>query len=90
MGGRTSPAIASRLMAEGLPSATPVVAVSKVSRSDQKHWNGTLNDLRLGRLPEDIAAPVLIGIGTVFVAQESGQATAPVTPPEIRRAGTSL
>src|SRR6267154_6339235 len=36
MGGRTAPAIADRLIAAGLPAATPVVVTSGVSRPDEK------------------------------------------------------
>lgn len=91
MGGRTAPAIAGRLIAEGLSPATPVAAVSRVSRPDQSRWRGTLADLRTGLLPEDMTAPVLIGIGRVFGSADAAlEQDRPLTRWESRRAGTAL
>lgn len=76
MGGRTAGAIASRLAREGLALATPVVAVSRVSRPDQLRWQGTLADLAHSGLPAELSSPVLIGIGGVFAQArvEAGEA----------------
>ncbi len=71
MGGRTSSAIASRLLSKGLSSSTPVVAVCAISRPEEARWTGTLQELANGALQNakqisDPANPVLIGIGDVF------------------------
>ena len=75
MGGRTARAIADRLIAEGLPAQTPVVAVSHLTRPEEARWLGQLEDLRRGGLPAGMTAPVLLGIGSVF-GQERRAATA--------------
>jgi len=68
MGGRTAAAIAERLIAEGLPASTPVVAVISVSQPHEQRWTGTLAQLAGGSFSHDGEAPVLLGIGTVFRA----------------------
>jgi uroporphyrin-III C-methyltransferase/precorrin-2 dehydrogenase/sirohydrochlorin ferrochelatase len=68
MGGRTGPAIAHRLIAEGLPAATPCVVATSVSRPEATHRFGTLGDLATGALKTVSDAPVLIGIGEVFAS----------------------
>ena len=65
MGGRTVSAFAARLMAEGLPPATPAVAVANLSRANEARWHGTLATLaEAGALLE--SGPLLIGIGATF------------------------
>src|SRR3546814_15015178 len=68
MGGRTAPEIAARLLAEGLPAGTPVVALASVSRADEQRWQGSLRDLLAAPPFRDSAAPVLIGVGRSFAA----------------------
>lgn len=67
MGARLAPAIATRLAAEGLPSATPVVVAHGVSRPDETVWTGTLADLAHFRAPTT-DQPAILGIGAVFAA----------------------
>ena len=66
MGGRTAQAFAARLICAQLPDATPVVAVSCVSRANETIWSGTLSELAAGGLTADLDQPVIIGIGAVF------------------------
>jgi uroporphyrin-III C-methyltransferase/precorrin-2 dehydrogenase/sirohydrochlorin ferrochelatase len=67
MGGRTAKDIALRLIAEGLPSATPVVAVAGLTRSNEQRHAMTLDELSRAGLPTPtLDQPVLIGIGAVF------------------------
>ncbi len=66
MGGRTATLIADRLMAEGLPSSTPVVVTTDVSRSTQACWHGTLGDMPVGIAAIGHDSPVLIAVGSVF------------------------
>lgn len=68
MAGRTAPAIAARLVAAGMPTATPVVVVAGVSRPDETRWYGDL--LALGAKTDGVASdqPVLIGIGMALGA----------------------
>ncbi len=68
MGWLTAPAIAERLLASGLPAATPVVVATRVSRADQSMQAGTLTDLAAGTIAFDRAQPVLIGIGGAFAS----------------------
>ena len=78
MARRTAAQLADRLMAEGLPPATPVVAMTDVSRPHQATTAMTLADLaRDGvRLPE--TRPVIVLIGEALRAS----AAAPVAAPE--------
>lgn len=71
MGGRTAPEIATRLLAEGLPAGTPVVALASVSRHDEQRWQGCLRDLADAPPFRDSQAPVLIGVGRSFAAVRS-------------------
>jgi uroporphyrin-III C-methyltransferase/precorrin-2 dehydrogenase/sirohydrochlorin ferrochelatase len=66
MAGRTGSAAARRLIAEGLPPATPVVAMASVSRPDEERWAGTLATLAADGCPFGADKPVLLGIGRVF------------------------
>lgn len=71
MGGRTSEAIARRLMEEGLAAATPCVVATSISRPQAKRRFGTLSDLACGALDAASDEPVLIGIGTAFTSVAS-------------------
>jgi uroporphyrin-III C-methyltransferase / precorrin-2 dehydrogenase / sirohydrochlorin ferrochelatase len=71
MGGRTSPAIATRLMARGLASSTPVVVVSGATRPEETRWFGDLAGLAGGSGLPAQGLPVLIGIGRAFAAARS-------------------
>ena len=66
MGGRTAPSIVERLTAEGLCAKTPAIAVSAVSRLEERRWIGTLETLAAGIAGIGHDAPVLIGIGNAF------------------------
>lgn len=70
MGGRTAPAIAERLLAQGLAQSTPVVAISHLSQAHERRWQGSLGEMGRDGLPAIMEAPVLIGIGTVFRSTE--------------------
>lgn len=86
MGGHTARGIAARLAAEGLSLATPAVAVSSVSRDDEKRWAGCLGDLLRSGLPDGLGNPVLIGIGAVFEARDLATCPGPARerPPSAR------
>ncbi|MEO0728942.1 MAG: siroheme synthase CysG [Pseudomonadota bacterium] len=67
MGGRTAPAIAERLIAEGLPASTPVSVAISVSRPDQQVLQMSLGALQT--LTDGTAdGPVLIAIGEALRA----------------------
>ena len=66
MGGRTGPAIATRLIGQGLAAETPVVVVAGLTRPGETRVAGTLADLQAGNLALAPGLPVLIGIGQVF------------------------
>jgi uroporphyrin-III C-methyltransferase/precorrin-2 dehydrogenase/sirohydrochlorin ferrochelatase len=68
MGARMAGRIRDRLVAEGLSATTPVVAVSGISRTDEKRWSGTLDELERGVDLLGLEGPVLIGVGQVFRA----------------------
>ncbi|HEV2564568.1 MAG TPA: siroheme synthase CysG [Microvirga sp.] len=62
MGRRTASKLAMRMIESGLPPETPVVALSNVSRADQKSVRTTAGDIARGAsLPED--GPLIIVIG---------------------------
>lgn len=73
MGARMAARIRARLLDEGLPARTPVVAVSAIARSQEHVWHGALDDLADGVEGLGLAHPVLIGVGAVFAAQASAQ-----------------
>ncbi len=66
MGGRTAPAIAARLLSEGLPAETPVVIAKAIGRPQFQLARTTLAGLvgETSLLAE--GEPVLLGIGNVF------------------------
>lgn len=66
MGGRTSGALASRLIAEGLPANTPVRVAINVAKPGETHWAGPLDHLEDAARDQHLAGPVIIGIGRVF------------------------
>lgn len=66
MGGRTSPALAARLIASGLPPSTPAVVVAGATRPDETRMACDLAQLARGDSAQVNALPVLIGIGAVF------------------------
>ena len=68
MSGRTAPAIASRLIGEGLPADTPVTIVAGLTRPGEVRAHSTLDGLRSYDARHHLAQPVLIGIGRVFAA----------------------
>ncbi|MCM2505342.1 siroheme synthase CysG [Aureimonas altamirensis] len=71
MGGRMAPRISERLIAEGLPAATPVAVAANLSREDETRGVGTLASL--GALVERVGVdrPILIGVGRVFAECEA-------------------
>lgn len=76
MSGRTAPAIAMRLLSEGLGGETPVVVASGVSRADGKRWSCTLDELAQAASIKVEAMPVLIGVGRAFAAASAKTLTA--------------
>jgi uroporphyrin-III C-methyltransferase/precorrin-2 dehydrogenase/sirohydrochlorin ferrochelatase len=66
MSGRTSAAIAARLISEGLSADTPAFAMTNVSLPGQASWRGPLHGLGEGVASIVQDGPVLIGVGTVF------------------------
>ncbi|BBE72457.1 siroheme synthase CysG [Oharaeibacter diazotrophicus] len=67
MGGRTAPAIAGRLIAEGLDPATPVAIGYAVGQPAQRIAGARLADLLVTGAIEP-GLPVVIGVGRVFEA----------------------
>ncbi len=66
MGARMAGQISARLMGEGASADLPVVAVSGVSRQNERRWAGRLEDLAAGVSTLDVRDPVLIGVGSLF------------------------
>ena len=66
MAGRTGPAIARRLLAEGLAGDTPVTIGAGISRAEAECWHGNLADLAADRFGTPDARPVVMGIGQAF------------------------
>ncbi|WDZ76906.1 siroheme synthase CysG [Ensifer adhaerens] len=75
MGGRTAPAIATRLLAEGLSGETPAVISANVSRDSERNWQGSLRELAAGIAVIGYDDPVLIGIGAAFGARRMPMGT---------------
>ena len=72
MGARTAPLIAERLIAEGLPAATPAIAASAVARPEQRTWHGAVADLASGVATLDHAQPIVIAIGDAMAEATTG------------------
>ena len=70
MGGRTAPLIAAELIQAGALTTTPSVICASVSRPEEEHWKGPLNQLADGIKQIGHSAPVLIGVGAVFAAAQ--------------------
>lgn len=64
MGGRTAALLAGRLIAEGMPPATPAVVVENATRHDERIERTTLAGLTAR--PILAAGPVMLTIGRVF------------------------
>ena len=88
MGGRTAPAIADRLIAEGLSPLTPAVLAMSLTRPEERHWAGTLGQLQAGMASRDTDGPVLIGIGAVFSTACRAAGDAAHTVAQVRSAAT--
>jgi uroporphyrin-III C-methyltransferase / precorrin-2 dehydrogenase / sirohydrochlorin ferrochelatase len=65
MAARTSPDLAARPIAAGLPAGTPAVAVENASRPGTRHVFACLPDLAAWLAVQDFAGPTLILIGAV-------------------------
>jgi uroporphyrin-III C-methyltransferase len=79
MAGRTGPAAAQRLMAEGLSPGTPVAIMAAVSRPNEGRWLGRLDQVGIGLDQIGQDRPVLLGIGAVFAqAREEAMSGDPV------------
>ncbi|MBO9653328.1 MAG: uroporphyrinogen-III C-methyltransferase [Agrobacterium tumefaciens] len=66
MGGRTAAGIQSSLLAHGMPASTPVAIMISVSRSNERRWCGSLEQLAAAIERLGVNEPVLIGIGDAF------------------------
>jgi uroporphyrin-III C-methyltransferase/precorrin-2 dehydrogenase/sirohydrochlorin ferrochelatase len=66
MGGRTAPEIRLRLLDAGMAANTPVVVMSAITRTNERHWLGVLDRLDVAMGGIGVDEPVLIGIGAVF------------------------
>ncbi len=66
MGGRTAARMAYNLLRHGASAGTPVVAMSSISRPQSARWSSTLAELARGGIPDAMANPVLIGIGSAL------------------------
>ncbi|WP_346897346.1 siroheme synthase CysG [uncultured Roseibium sp.] len=80
MGARMAGQISARLMGEGASADLPVVAVSGVSRQNERRWVGRLEDLAAGVSTLDIRDPVLIGVGSVFRSCMAGVTEGAIPP----------
>ncbi|MDD7912101.1 siroheme synthase CysG [Pseudovibrio exalbescens] len=65
MGRTVAGKIAARLLAAGLKSSTPVMAVENAAHPDERVFAGTLREMTDLAARDDIAGPVLIVIGDV-------------------------
>jgi uroporphyrin-III C-methyltransferase/precorrin-2 dehydrogenase/sirohydrochlorin ferrochelatase len=66
MGKATAMQFARRLIVEGLPPDTPAVAMSNVSRPDERVETMSVGDLASGEGLAAAVAPVIVMIGRVF------------------------
>lgn len=71
MGGRTATQIAEKLIEHRLPSTTPVVIMSDISRPTEHRWRGTLAALAEGIAQIGYDNPVLIAVGDALAARDA-------------------
>ena len=76
MGARTAGAFSERLIANGLPAATPAVAVCAIGRENEGRWQGDLAGLATGVATLDAHEPILIAIGAAMGRVRAGAALA--------------
>ncbi|MGE0419777.1 MAG: uroporphyrinogen-III C-methyltransferase [Acetobacteraceae bacterium] len=72
MASRTLPAVASRLIAAGMPAGTPAVAVENASRPDERRLYGTLASLPGLLAAEGVDGPTIVLIGAVVALGQLG------------------
>lgn len=77
MGGRTAPALAKRLIKEGLSPQSPVVILTSVSRMDERRHYCRLVDLNQ-KTGLGVDSPVIIGVGRVFENLVANRREAPI------------
>ncbi len=85
MGKRTASKIRDRLLAEGMPEATPISVVSGLCRAGEARWTGMLVDIEDGIAAIDTDEPVLIGVGDVFSAVQTQHGTFHQSAPSIEQ-----
>jgi uroporphyrin-III C-methyltransferase/precorrin-2 dehydrogenase/sirohydrochlorin ferrochelatase len=66
MSGATAPAIAERLLAQGMDRATPVLIASNVGRPDREIVHCRLDGLAVAMEGRDFSGPVITAIGQAF------------------------
>ena len=72
MAARTLPALAARLIAAGLPPATPAVAVEHASRPAERQVFATLAELPATLAAQAVTGPTLVLIGAVVALARHG------------------
>lgn len=78
MGARTAGLISERLIAEGLPESMPACVAANVGRPGMRCLRTTLGDLAQAAATFDRSAPILIGVGQVFMERVGAARTDPV------------
>ncbi len=73
MGGRTAPAIAGRLLREGMPADTPVAIACSISRPEMKVYKTKLAEMAESSAHWHKSGPILIAIGPVFGAERTNK-----------------
>ena len=69
MGGRTAERIRAALLAAGMPSSTPAVVMTSITRSNEQRWTGTVDTLLEAVERFGVDEPILIGVGNAFAAR---------------------
>jgi uroporphyrin-III C-methyltransferase/precorrin-2 dehydrogenase/sirohydrochlorin ferrochelatase len=72
MGARTIATLAARLISEGLPDQTPLIAVAALTSPDERRVSMTVKDAAEHGLGINAELPVLIGIGQAFARPAVG------------------
>lgn len=65
MASRTLPELAARLIAAGMPTSTPAVAIERASHADERHLFRTLADLAPALIEAAFTGPTLVLVGAV-------------------------
>ena len=83
MGVRTMPALVEKLLAHGLPPATPCVLVERATCPDERRLRGTIATMPELARAADPTGPCLLLVGVVFADRDAPASAIVAAPPQL-------